>query len=893
MINDLLFRARALVRRRAADADLDEELRAHLDAQTRKHEQAGLTREQASRRANIEFGGLEQIREDCRDARGVALIETGVQDLRYAWRVLRKDASFTLIATLTLALGIGASTTVFSVVNQVLLRPLPYPDVERVVFPWRVPPPSFDVGFSEIPWGRVEFLELAAESRAFEHLGAFLGGAFNLTGGGEPARFDGVRVSAGFFSVLGVAPRLGRVFRADEDQPGHELEVVLSDRLWRDRFGGDPAVTGRTVNLNGSPYTIVGVMPPAFAFPQSVGMPGSFTLPRQTALWVPLALSRGARTRGEPAELAVIGRLTPGMTARRAQAELDRFAQRMDRELPQAKGWFNTRITTMTRQLAGETRRPLLLLFGAVGVVLLIACSNVANLLLTRSIARSREFTLRAALGAGRGRLIRQVITESLLVAAIGGLAGIAFAYGGVAFAKAFGPSNIPRLPEVHIDPSVLLFAIAVSLMTGVVFGLAPAWAAARDQLIPSLKEGGPRSGHGARGSRLRSALLVTEVALALVLAIASGLLVRTFSHLVAADGGFNPDRVLTFELTLPPSSYGSLDRIVNAYQSVLQKVQALSGVESAGLGETVPMGGAGESTGLRISDRPSAGELAPPFANYTILSAGYLSAVGTPLLQGRDFRATDTADAPPVAIVNAAMARKYWPGQGVIGKQVGLPIHPFNMTVVGVVANVKHLSIREEPGPEIYVPFTQKPWPSMSTMHVAVRTKTAPASMTESIRAAVHAVDPDLPMAGVATLETLVDDAMAQPRFSMLLVGGFGALSLLLACVGLYGAVSYAVTSRTQEIGIRLALGAPRRRVLGLVLGHCVRITSLGIAIGVALALVLLKAIAGFLYGVEPTDPATFATLSLLLLAVALLACYVPARRAARVDPLVAMRAE
>jgi len=893
MISDLLFRARALVRRKAVDADLDDELRAHLDAQIQKHQRAGLSHEEAVRRANIEFGGLEQIRADCRDARGVSLIETVAHDLRYAARVLRKDPSFTLVAVLTLALGIGASTSVFSVVNAILLKPLPYPEVERVVFPWRIPPPAFNVGADEIPWGRVDFLAFSEESRTFDALGAFLGEALNLTGAGEPARLDGARVSEGFFRSLGVSPQLGRVFRADEDRPGHELEAVLSDQVWRERFGGDATIVGRTVNLNGSAYTIVGVMPPGFAFPQAAGMPGSFALPKRTELWVPLALARSGRVRGEPSELAVVGRLAPGVTLERAQAELDLFARRMERELPQAKGWFNSRVTPISRQLAGETRRPLLLLLAAVAVVLLIACSNVANLLLTRSIARTREFSLRAALGAARTRLIRQLVTESVLLAMIGGLGGVLLAYGGVTFAKTFGPSNIPRLADVRIDRWVLLFAIASSALSGVLFGLAPAWAAARDLLISSLKDGGHRAGQGGRGSRLRSALLVTQVSLALVLIIASGLLVRTFSHLLAADGGFNPDRVLTFELTLPPTSYTSVEKIVATYEAALQRLQAIPGVESAGIGETVPMGGAGESTGLRIPDRPQSSEATPPYANYTIVSPRYFAAVGTAMLQGRDFLDTDTADSPPVAIVNAAMARKYWPGQDVLGKQVGVPINPFNMTVVGIVSNVKHLSIREEPGPEIYVPYTQKPWPSMQTMHVAVRSKAAPAAMMGSIRAAIRSVDPELPVAGVATLETLVDDAMAQPRFSMLLVSGFGALALVLACVGLYGAVSYSVTSRTQEIGIRLALGAPRRRVFALVLSQCLRITGAGIAIGLALALVLLRAIAGFLYGIEATDPATFASLSIVLLSVALLACYLPARRAARVDPLVAMRAE
>ncbi|MGH9143027.1 MAG: ABC transporter permease, partial [Vicinamibacterales bacterium] len=584
----------------------------------------------------------------------------------------------------------------------------------------------------------------ADQSETFEHLGAFLGDAFNLTGAGEPARLDGARVSAGFFPALGVAPQLGRVFRPDEDRQGREREVILSDRVWRDRFGADPGVAGRTMTLNGATYTVIGVMPAAFAFPQSAGMPGSFTLPRRTALWVPLALPRGPRLRGEPSELAVVGRLAPGMTADRAQGELDRFAQRMDREFPQGKGWFNSRVTPMTRQLAGAMQRPLFLLFGAVAVVLLIACVNVANLLLTRAIARTREFTLRAALGAGRARLVRQLATESLLLAVLAGLGGILIASGGVAFAKAFGPADVARLGQARLDPAVLLFALVVSLATGTLFGLAPAWSAGGERLGSSLKDGGRRAGSSRRGSRLRSALLVTEVALALVLIIASGLLVRTFKHLLAVDGGFNADRVLTFPLTLPSRSYGDSDRIVATYRTALQKLQALPGVTAVGIGETVPMGGAGESTGLRIPDRPATGDLAPPYANYTILSPGYLAAIGTPILQGRDFVHSDTADSMPVAIVNAAMARQYWPGQNAIGKQVGLPIRPFNMTVVGIVANVKHLSIREEPGPEIYVPYTQKPWPSMLTMQVAVRTSTEPASMTNAVRAAIRSVDPD-----------------------------------------------------------------------------------------------------------------------------------------------------
>ena len=896
MLSDLRFRVRALLRRKTVDAEMDEELRAHLAHLTRKHEQSGLAHDEAARRARLDFGGLDQVTAECRDARGVGLVEALLHDVRYAARMLRKDVSFTLIAVTTLALGIGASTTVFGVVDWILLKPLPYRAAERIVFPWRLPPPPANVGFDVIPWGRLDFRAFAEQTQTFEQLGAFLGASFTLTGSGEPTRFEGARVSARFFDALGARPQLGRVFSDQDDQPGREQAVVLSDRLWRDHFSTDPSVIGRVIILNGAPHAVIGVMPAGFAFPQSAGMPGIFTLPHESALWVPLALSRGPAIRGEPSELAVIGRLASATNIEQAQSELDLFAQQMDRRFPAGKGWFRSRVVPMTRQLVGETQRPLLLLLGAVGVLLLITWSNVANLLLARSIVRWREFTLRAALGASRPRLFGQLTIENLILAGIGGIAGVGFAGVAVELVKAFGPTDVPRLSEVRIDSSVLVFSTVTSLACGVAFGLASAWAPTREDLVSSLKEGGSRSANGAGGSRqsrMRSALLVCEVSLALVLMIASGLLVRTFIRLARVDAGFNPKRALTFELTLPSSSYADADRIVALYRAALERLRALPGVESAGIGETVPMGGAGESTGLRILDRPHAGALSPPFANYTIVSPGYFAAVATPLLRGRDILESDTGESLPVAIVNAAMARRYWPGQDAIGKQVGLPIRSFNMTVVGVVADVKHLSFREEPGPEIYVPYTQKPWPSMLTMHVVVRTRTDPAGLAGTIRNAIRSVDPDLPLAAFTTLDAIVDNAMAQPRFSMLLMSGFGAMSVLLACVGLYGAVSYSVTCRTQELGIRRALGAPPRRVLALVLAQCARITTLGIVIGVGIATLVLRLMAAFLYGVESTDPATFVLLSLLLLAVASLACYLPARRATQIDPLVAMRVE
>jgi putative ABC transport system permease protein len=815
------------------------------------------------------------------------------RDFKHATRLLVRAPAFTAIAILTLALGIGASTAVFSVVNAVLLKPLPYPAAERVVFPWRLAPHGIDIGFRDLPWSRVEFQAFAERTRTFESFGAFLGDWINLTGSGEPVRLGGTRVSAGFFPALGVSPAIGRTFTVEDDQPGRDREAILGHRLWQDRFMSDPGVIGRAIELNGVPYTIVGVMPAGFAFPRAAEMPGSFAFPRESELWIPIALPHGARGRGEPSELAIVGRLATGVSVQQAQSELDLFAQEMDRQMPPAKGWFTSGIRSMPDQLVGETRRPLLLLLLAVGVVLLIACSNVANLLLTRSIGRAREFTVRTALGAGRAQLIRQLLTESVLLSAAGGAAGVLLASMAVDGIKWFGPATVPRLSEVSLDLPVLLFAVGASLATGILFGLAPAIVVSADHLARSLREGDQRTGTSARGSRLRNVLIVSEVALALVLTVASGLLIRTFVHLMHADGGFNAERVLTFELTLPASKYADPDRIVRFYDRALQRIRDVPIVQSAGLGETVPMGGAGESTALRIPERLAIRNEDRPFANYTIVSPGYFSAVGTPLLRGRDFVESDTADARPVAIVNRAMAERFWPGKDAIGKAVGIPIMPFDMIVIGIVADVKHLTMRESPGPEVYVPFTQKPWPSMSTMHMAVRTKSDPPATTAALRSAIAAVDPDVPLGNVATLSTIVDAAVAQPRFSMLLLAAFGGVAVLLACIGLYGAVSYGVAARTQEIGIRLALGATRGQVQQMVLGQGLRVTAAGIAAGLAVAVGASRTIAAFLYGVEATDPLTFGGVALLLLGVASLACYLPARRATRIDPIAAMRAE
>ena len=891
-LHTLPLRLRSLFHRNQVEQDLSEELQYHLEQKTKEYTASGMAPEEARRKARREFGGIEQTKEICRDTRRVSLLETLSQDVRFGLRMLRKSPGFTAVAVLTLALGIGATTAVFSLVSAILLKPLPFPNPDQIVLPELVSPPGVNLGSDYFPWSQTQFRFLAQDSHPFHAVAAFQNDSFNLTGTDVPSFLDGFRVSAEFFPALGISPALGRGFTAEEDRPGHEYEVVLSDRMWREYFGANRAILGKAVRLNGYAYTVVGVMPAGFVFPRAEELPSSFNFPREAQLWVPLAIPEAPKN--GPSELAVIARVKPGLTIQQAQAGMDLVTKHAEAKDPQWKGWFNSRVVPLTRQVVGDTERPLQLILAAVGIVLLIACSNIANLLLTRSFGRRREFTLRTALGAGRARLIRQLLTESLLIAVSAGAISILLANAGIYFVKTFGPADLPRLREVTLDLPVFAFALCVSLATGILFGLAPAIGATRENLADSLKEGSQRSGLSPTSPRLRNALLVSQVALALVLVISAGLLTRTFFHLLGANGGFNPDRVLTFQLPLPALKYVDQDHIVVFYQNALGRLRSVPGVQSAGIGETVPMGGEGESTVIRMPDHPAATQKELPFANYTIISPGYLSAVGTPVLRGRDFVEADTADSMPVALVNVAMEKKYWPGQSALGKQVGpgsvrLPL----LTIVGVVPDVKHISFREETAPEMYVVYTQRQWPSMLNLRVALRTKADPASMTASVREAIHSIDPDLPLAKVATLTTLVDDSLSQPRFAMLLLASFGVLALLLASTGMYGVISYSVAQRTQEIGIRMALGAERRNVFGMVLSQGARLAGLGIALGLVAALGVTRLMASFLYGVQPADPLTFAIVSLLLVGTALLACYLPARGATRFDPLVALRHE
>jgi putative ABC transport system permease protein len=813
-----------------------------------------------------------------------------LNDLRFAIRFYGKRPGFLLIVILILGLGIGVTAAVFSVVNAVLLKPLPYPNADGIVFPWRQTPPGVNIGYQVIPWGVPTFRTLSQETRVFQFVGAFKSDSFNLTGSGEPALLTGFRVSAGFFPTLGTGPRIGRWFRAEEDQPGHEHEVILTDRLWHERFGGNAAILGQSLDLNGVPYTVVGVMPPEFMFPHGEEMPASFDFPRRADLWVPLAAP--ATTLPDASDdLAVIARLQPGVSYSQAQSDMNLLSATMESEF-KAPGWYTSKITPLARQVSGDVRTPLLLTLGAVLIVLFIVCSNIANLLLVISIERRMEFTLRAAIGAGRGRLIRQLLIENFFLAGSGGVLGVLFAFVGTYLIRTLGPTNIPRLQEVGLDLRVLGFALLIAFICGLFFGAAPIASLGRGSLSEALNERGTGSMRGAFSGTVRSVLTVMEVALALVLMIAACLLTETFLRLLRTDGGFNPTHVLTFELSLPDAKYSDLNKIVGLYQRVLQVLPTVPGIQSAGIVRTVPLTGATEGSGIRIPGHVAKSRKDRLIANYNIASPGYFTAIGTPLLQGREFSETDTADSAPVVIINSAMAKKFWPGQIPLGKQVGLgsPRFPL-MNIIGVVADVKHLSLREEPGPEMYVPFTQKPYPSMSIMSVVLRTRVPPTAVISDVEKAIHAIDFDLPIANISTLETIRDDSTGSARFSMLLLSSFGGLALLLACIGMYGVICYSVMQRTQEVGVRMAFGASPSNVFRMILGQALRLAGIGAAIGVLAALGLTRVMQSFLYGIQANDPLTFLAVCFVLAVMVLLASYFPARRAMRVDPIVALR--
>ncbi|MGH9441759.1 MAG: ADOP family duplicated permease [Thermoanaerobaculia bacterium] len=904
MVSDVRVRFRALFQRRAMESELQEEIRFHLERQTEKYVGSGLTREEAARRARVEFGGSDQIKEECRDERGVRWIESLLQDVGFAVRMLRKSPGFAAVAVLTLALGIGASTAVFSIVGADLLKPPPFPHVERVVFPWRHSASEKAVGDwatevmphrAPFPWGRRDFQFIAHETRTFEALGAFQGGSFNLTGAGDVARLDGLRVSAGFFPSLGVIPALGRIFTEEEDHPGREAEVILSDQLWRERFGSDRRILGRRLQLNGILYTVIGVMPGGFMFPRANEMPSVvFTFPPRVQLWVPLALPRATADLNETWDLAVVGRLKPGVAVGRAQAEMNLLGRRLDGLFPNQKGWFAFRVTSLARQAGGENRRPLLLMLGAVGVVLLIACSNVASLLLSRFLGRKRELNLRAALGGRRSRIIRQLVTESVVLTGVGGLFGVLVAECIVSGARILGPSSIPGIGRATVDIRTFSVIVGTALLIGVLCGVIPALGGPKGNLLDSPGSGRRRAGSSLGVQRIRNILCVSQVALAVVLVVSAGILTRTLSHLLAVDTGIRSTSAVTFELSLPSARYFDQAHVAAFYQRALQRLRALPGVQSAGLAESVPLSGTTDTAVIRIPDQRLPKGVSDHIVYSTTVSPGYFASVGTPIVNGRDFLESDGDDSTPLAVISSALAARLWPDQNPIGRRLTLANLTFPpVKVVGVSADVRRMSLRDPPATEMYVPYMQKMWPSQLSMDVVLRTAGNPSLIAADAHAAIRSIDPDVPVSNIRPLADIVATSIAGARFSTELIEGFGALAFVLAAIGMYGLVSYGVAERTREIAIRIALGARQGNVFGLVVRQSARVAFGGILIGVAVAIAVTRLVKGFVYGVPPADPVTFAGALLLFLGVALLACYIPARRALRTDPFAALRYE
>ena len=800
-------------------------------------------------------------------------MQNWLNDLRYATRLLVRAPGFTLIAVATLAIGIGANTAIFSVVNTLLLQRLPYGEPERLAVVWEHNIPRDRKNNVVSPGNYLHWREL---NQAFEDIAA-VGLTFNLTltGFGDPVELPFQYVTANFFPILGVQPALGRPFTAEEDRPNSRV-AVISDRLWRTRLNADPAILSRGITLQGETYTVTGVMPPGFSF-----------LDKAVDVWVPVGFSAQARTpRGR--WLATVAKLRPGVSSEDAQRDMTRVAEEMTRRFPEFNTGWTARVVPLREQMTGEIKPALLILLGAVAFVLLIACANVANLLLARATARGRELAVRAALGAGRGRIIRQLLAESLLLAVCGGAAGLLLAWWMVQMLRVYVADAVPvqRLDAVAIDASVLLFTLAAALLSGLVFGLLPAFTASGNALTDSLKEGG-RTGTAARGGRTRAVLVVAEIALALILLVGAGLLVRSFARLTTVDAGFDAEQTLSMRVSLPASRYGEAPRRTQFYRELVQRITALPGIQSTGAISFLPLTGLGSATGYEAVGQPN--QLGQePVTDVRVITGDYFKTLGIPLLRGRLFDENNPADTSNKVIVNETLARVHWPGEDPIGKRIKVSWRSnIEDEIIGVVGDVRLTELNTPARSAIYWPHAREAYGSMT---LVVRGTGDP---TSAIRSILRERDPDLALADVRSMDEVVARSIAQRRITMVLLGVFAGAALLLAAIGIYGVIAYSVTQRTQEIGIRVALGAQRTDVLRMVVRGAVVLAVVGVVIGAAGALFLTRLMRDLLFGVEPFDVPTFGAVALILTLVALLASYIPGRRATRVDPIIALRGE
>jgi putative ABC transport system permease protein len=871
-------------RRRRRDEDFAAEIEAHLQLEADRLRESGLSPADAEAAARRAFGNVTSARERFHEAGRWLFWDRLRQDLRFTGRLLARSPVLTATVTLTLALGIGANSLVFSLVRAVVFRPLPYPEPDRLVQLWETGLRSAgDADWLSLP----NFRDWQTAGGVFDGMAAYRYAPLTLTGEPQAESVLGLEATDRLFALLGVEPALGRTFRTGEDAPGRDRVAVISHALWERRFAREAGVVGRAMNVEGQPYTIVGVMPPAFRFPNK--------LPAEVGVipidvWIPLRPAPDLEDR-DSHNFWAVARLAPGVGLAEARLRMRTIGESLARQYPGSNAGMSVAVERLHDYVSGSARPALLSLLGAVSLVLLLACANVANLLLSRAESRRREIAIRQALGAGRGRLIRQNLTESLVLALLGAAAGLVLAAGGIRLVTRFGPANIPRLAEASIDAPAVLFTAGVAMAVGLLFGIAPALFGARSNLRGALQRAGLRASSGPASLRLRHALVGVQMALAVMLLVGAGLLIRSFVRVAGLDPGFHAPRVLIAVVMLPPARYGDPPRQRAFFESVLQGIRALPGVESAAASNSVPLTGINDQGSVRIegAQEPAAGEDGP-LANRPRVSTDYFETMGIPLLEGRLFHERDRAESPAVAVVSDRAARAFWPGGSPLGKRVGVWANGRWVwrEVVGVVRGTRHFGLEAPGTPEVYVPSAQEPYPFMT---LVVRGRGDVASLKSAINDRIAAVDPEQAALAFQGMDELLSTAGARRRFVTSLATAFAALAMLLAALGVYGVMVYTVSTRTREIGVRVALGGRPADVVASVLGSAMRVSVLGMAAGVAGAAALSRLLAGLLFGVSALDPAAFAAAPLLLLAASAAAAFVPGRGAARLNPVVALR--
>ena len=878
LIPRLISLWRNLFHKDRVDQECSEEIQAYLDLLTEAQLREGVSSQEARRNALIELGGVEQVEERVREIRMGRLIETVWRDVRTGVRSLVHSPVFTVVIVVSLALGIGANTAIFSVVNSLLLRPLPYPESDRLVDVWHTPPQQSFPGLDKFSVSPANYLDWKAQSTAFEQMAVYTHVGLSLSTSNDPLPLIGAAVSSDFFSVLRTNATRGRTFTPDEERTGHDQVVVIGNGLWQRAFGANPNIIGQSLTLNSRSFIVVGIMPAGFEFP------------REAELWVPLAWDEKERQTRSIHDYAVVARLKQNVSLAQAQAEMSTISSRLEQQYPDAdKGWGAV-VIPLRQDLVGDIRLALLVLFGAVGFVLLIACANVANLMFARGANRTKEIAVRIALGAGRGRLVRQLLTESVLLAVTGGLLGLLLAVWGSKMLVQLG--SLPTSGDIGIDTWALGFTLLVSFAAGIIIGIVPAVQFTRTSISETLKQGSGRTGGSPIKQHTRKVLVISEVALSLVLLIGAGLMIRSFWKLQNVDPGFDTKNALTMSLGLNFIRYSDPHQWLAFADRAIEQIRAVPGVVSVGTTTKTPLTGGGSTQPFSIEGRPTAAIAEQPMAQTRYISPDYFRAIGIPLRQGRIFNDQDRDNSVPVVIISEAMARRFWPGENPIGRRLTPSFHLQQgaREIVGVVGDVKTSGLDADASAMMYLPYKQAPQPFMSFV---VRTASNPESLIQPVSKAIYSIDKDQALTNVQTMEQVLTKSFSDRRFNMTLLLTFAAVALLLATVGVYGVMNYTVTLRRRELGIRMALGAKRMDVLRLVLGQGLTLTLIGVGAGLISAYALTRLMASLLYGVSATDYLTFGSVSAVLIAVGLAASYVPARRATKVNPTIALRAE